>query len=128
MVSEQFSTLLVGNFDEEQGSYSRINAQLTFNLDAIASFVYELRDLFECDSDTHQNLERYQQIIRPNDATLQSQFTLLLLEYLLTQPNQEIIAPPSQIAPAVYICQPVEDALKISAIAHTSGMIAKKTC
>ncbi|MBN3924585.1 GAF domain-containing sensor histidine kinase [Nostoc sp. NMS4] len=113
VVSERFSVLLAGNFDEEQGSYSGINARLTFNLDAIASFVYELRNLFECDSDTHQNLERYQQIIRPNDATLQSQFTLLLLEYFLTQPNQEIIiAPPSPIDPAVYICQPVEDALK----------------
>ncbi|MEH1860006.1 MAG: GAF domain-containing sensor histidine kinase [Nostoc sp.] len=120
VVSEQFSALLVGDFEEEQGSrgaggqglYSEINAQLTFNLEAIASFVCELRHLFECDSYTHQNLERYQQIIRPNDATLQSQFSLLLLEYLLTQPNQEIIAPPSPIGPAVYICQPVEDALK----------------
>ncbi|MEH2188987.1 MAG: ATP-binding protein [Nostoc sp.] len=118
VLSEQFSVLLVGTFEqgsretEGQGIYSEINAQLTFNLEAIASFIYELRDLFECDSYTHQNLERYRQIIRPNDATLQSQFTLLLLEYLLTQPNQEIIAPPSPIGPAVYICQPVEDALK----------------
>ena len=118
VVSEQFSVLLVGTFEqgsretEGQGIYSEINAQLTFNLEAIASFIYELRDLFECDSYTHQNLERYQQIIRPNDATLQSQFTLLLLEYLLTQPNQEIIASPSPVGPAVYICQPVEDALK----------------
>ncbi|WP_442946648.1 GAF domain-containing protein [Nostoc sp. 'Lobaria pulmonaria (5183) cyanobiont'] len=120
VVCEQFSALLVGNFEEEQGSrgageqgiYSALNAQLTFNLEAIASFIYELRDLFECDSYTHQNLERYRQIIRPNDATLQSQFSLLLLEYLLTQPNQEIIADPSPIGPAVYICQPVEDALK----------------
>jgi two-component system, sensor histidine kinase and response regulator len=143
VVSEQFSVLLLGNFDEgeqgsstslrdaarsllprrgtaslsergagEQGIDSALNARLTFNLEAIASFVHELRDLFECDSYTHQNLERYRQIIGPNDATLQSQFSLLLLEYLLTQPNQEIIAPPSPTAPAVYICQPVEDALK----------------
>lgn len=119
VVSEQFSALLVGNFEEgeqgeqrEQGIYSVLNASLTFNLEAIATFVYELRDLFECDSSTHQNLEGYRQIIRPNDAKLQSQFSLLLLEYLLTQPNQEIIAPPSSTGPAVYICQPVEDALK----------------
>ncbi|MFN6464399.1 MAG: GAF domain-containing sensor histidine kinase [Nostoc sp. DedVER02] len=126
VVSEQFSTLLLGNFEQgEQGeqlptqdglnhSYplTGLNAKLTFNLEAIASFMHELRDLFECDSYTHQNLESYRQIIRPNDATLQSQFTLLLLEYLLTQPNQEIIAPPSPTAPSVYICQPVEDALK----------------
>lgn len=81
-------------------------------MEAIASFIYQLRDLFECDSYTYQNLQGYRQIIRPNDATLQSQFSLLLLEYLLTQPNQEIIADPSPIGPAAYICQPVEDALK----------------
>ncbi|MBD2521526.1 GAF domain-containing sensor histidine kinase [Nostoc sp. FACHB-133] len=142
VVSGQFSALLVGTFEEGQGSrgageqgsrgaggqgsggageqeiysplstHSALNARLTFNLEAIASFLYELRDLFECDSYTHQNLERYRQIIGPNDATLQSKFSLLLLEYFLTQPNQEIIAPPSPTAPAVYICQPVEDALK----------------
>ncbi|MBW4424849.1 MAG: GAF domain-containing sensor histidine kinase [Nostoc desertorum CM1-VF14] len=113
VVSEQFSALLVGNLKEgEQGIGSALNAKLTFNLEAIATFVYELRDLFECDSYTRQNLERYHQIVRPNDATLQSQFSLLLLEYLLIQPNQEIITPPSPTAPIVYICQPVEDALK----------------
>ncbi|MBD2563377.1 MULTISPECIES: GAF domain-containing sensor histidine kinase [Nostoc] len=116
VVSEQFSALLIGNLAQgeegEQGIDLALNASLTFNLEAIATFVYELRDLFECDSSTHQNLEGYRQIIRPNDATLQSQFSLLLLEYLLTQPNQEIIAPPSSTAPTVYICQPVEDALK----------------
>jgi two-component system, sensor histidine kinase and response regulator len=88
---------------EKQGIDSALNARLTFNLEAIACFIHELRDLFECDSYTHQNLERDRQIIRPNDATLQSKFSLLLLEYLLTQPNQEIIAPPSPTAPAVYI-------------------------
>ncbi|BBD64654.1 GAF sensor signal transduction histidine kinase [Nostoc commune NIES-4072] len=116
VVSEQFSALLVGNLaqgDEgEQGIDSALNAQLTFNLEAIATFVYELRNLFEYDSSTYQNLEGYRQIIQPNDATLQSQFSLLLLEYLLIQPNQEIIAPPSSTAPTIYICQPVEDALK----------------
>lgn len=116
VVSEQFSALLIGNLAQgEQGEQeinSALNAKLTFNLEAIATFVYELRDLFECDSSTHQNLEGYRQIIRPNDATLQSQFSLLLLEYLLTQPSQEIIAPLSSTAPTVYICQPVEDALK----------------
>ncbi|MEH2423796.1 MAG: hypothetical protein V7K48_23680 [Nostoc sp.] len=83
---------------------------MTFNLEAIAFFVYELRDLFKWDSSTHQNLERDRQIIRDNDATLQSKFLLLLLEYLLTQPNPEIIALPSSIGPAVYICQSVKDA------------------
>jgi two-component system, sensor histidine kinase and response regulator len=131
LVSEGFSALLVGDEGDEgdegeqlatqhsalstQHSLSThlaLNARLTFNIEAIASFVSQLTDLFECNSFTHQNLDRYRQIIKPNDATLQSQFTLLLLEYLLTQPNQEIIPPPSLNEPAVYICQPVEDALK----------------
>ncbi|MEH2071945.1 MAG: GAF domain-containing sensor histidine kinase [Nostoc sp.] len=127
VVSEQFSALLLGNLerderDEEEKLLtdnsqlgtkdSQINTRLTFNLEAIASFVLQLRNLFECSSQTHQNLERYQQVIRLNDATLQSKFTLLLLEYFLTQPNKEIISPPSSMGPAVYICQPVQDALK----------------
>ncbi|MEH2415104.1 hypothetical protein [Nostoc sp.] len=37
---------------------------------------------------------------------------LLLLEYLLTQPNQEIIALPRSTVPTLYICQSVEEALK----------------
>ncbi|MEH1874528.1 GAF domain-containing sensor histidine kinase [Nostoc sp.] len=118
VVSEQFSALLVGNLGQgDEGEQvptqdSALNASLTFNLEAIATFVYELRDLFECDSSTYQNLEGYGQIIRPNDATLQSQFSLLLLEYLLTQPNQEIIAPLSSTAPTVYISDSVQDVLK----------------
>ncbi|WP_138502674.1 GAF domain-containing sensor histidine kinase [Nostoc sp. PA-18-2419] len=127
VVSEQFSALLLGNLERDEGDEeeklltdnsqlgnreSQINTRLTFNLEAIASFVLQLRNLFECSSQTHQNLERYHQVIRLNDATLQSKFTLLLLEYFLTQPNQEIISPPSSTGPAVYICQPVEDALK----------------
>jgi two-component system, sensor histidine kinase and response regulator len=85
---------------------------LTFNLEAIASFISKLRDLFERDSYTHQNLEHYRQILGFNDATLQSKFTLLLLEYLLPQPNEEVTKSPSATKPEVYVCQPVEDALK----------------
>ncbi|MDZ8078230.1 MAG: GAF domain-containing sensor histidine kinase [Nostoc sp. DcaGUA01] len=134
VVSEQFSALLLGNLEadvalasgrvgdrgeqlpaqnsELSTGHSGINATLTFNSEAIASFILQLRDLFECNSNTYQNLERYGQVIRANDSKLQSKFTLLLLEYFLTQPSQEIIPPPSAIGPAVYICQPVEDALK----------------
>ncbi|WP_414569652.1 ATP-binding protein [Nostoc sp. CCY 9925] len=134
VLSEQFSALLLGNLEadvalasgrvgdrgeqlpaqnsELSTGHSGINATLTFNSEAIASFILQLRDLFECNSNTYQNLERYGQVIRANDSKLQSKFTLLLLEYFLTQPSQEIIPPPSAIGPAVYICQPVEDALK----------------
>ncbi|MBD6615056.1 GAF domain-containing sensor histidine kinase [Komarekiella sp. 'clone 1'] len=113
VVSERFSALLVGKIEQrEQEIYSGLNVRLTFNSEAIASFISKLRDLFERDSYTHQNLERYRQILGFNDATLQSKFTLLLLEYLLPRPNEEVTESSSAIKPEVYVCQPVEDALK----------------
>ncbi|MGI8499812.1 MAG: GAF domain-containing sensor histidine kinase [Hassallia sp.] len=141
VVSEQFSALLVGNQEENvgmcvAGSFPDLNnvslpqqengierefipltqnatlyASLTFNSEAIASFISQLKDLFAHDSHTYQHLERYLQIPSLNDATLQGKFTLLLLEYLLPQPNQ-----PSKASDANFnygsTCQPIEDALK----------------
>jgi two-component system, sensor histidine kinase and response regulator len=122
VVAEGFSALLLGNTEQERsplgrvvrepGNYLGLSASLTFNSEAIASFLTKLRDLFGCDSSTHQNLESYRQRIRPNDATLQSKFTLLLLEYLLPLQNGEVAEPPSAVDPEIYLCQPVEDALK----------------
>ncbi|MBW4612024.1 MAG: GAF domain-containing sensor histidine kinase [Desmonostoc vinosum HA7617-LM4] len=123
VVSERFSALLVGKVEAggagEKEIYSEfiaedlaLNARLTFNVEAIASFVINLRDFFEGDSYTHQSLERYRQILQPNDAQLQGEFTLLLLEYLLTLPNQEMITPLDSNQSEVYVCQPIEDALK----------------
>ncbi|BCL38451.1 hypothetical protein NSMS1_48980 [Nostoc sp. MS1] len=92
---------------------TELNASLTFNSEAIASFVLKLRDLFGYDSYTHQHLERYRQILKPNDATLQSQFTLLLLEHLLPQqPQEATVSPTVNNQQEVYACQAVEDALK----------------
>ena len=92
---------------------TEINTSLTFNSEAIASFVSKLRDLFSHDSYTHQHLERYRQLLKPNDATLQSQFTLLLLEHFLPQQNQEATASPSvNNHQEGYACQAVEEALK----------------
>ncbi|MDZ7959117.1 MAG: GAF domain-containing sensor histidine kinase [Aulosira sp. DedQUE10] len=99
------------NIDIPQDS-AELTTRLTFNSEAIASFLLKLRDLFGSDSYTYQNLERYSQILGTNDATLQSQFTLLLLEYLLPQLNQQVDLGQTFNHPHVYICQPVEDALK----------------
>ncbi len=132
VVSEGFNALMVGNPEEDgeegdkgdgEGECSSIpllcadgdsllNVKLTFNIEAIASFLEKLRDLFECNSHTYQKIESYRQILAPNNATLQSQFTLLLLEYLLPQPNQEVTEPLASTIPGVSVCQPVEDALK----------------
>ncbi len=110
LISEGFSALLLGSI--ERSPLGMVAGNLTFNPEAIASFLTKLKDLFRCDSDTHQNLESYRQLIRPNDATLQSQFTLLLLECLLPQQNEDVTEVSSEINPEVYVCQPVEDALK----------------
>ncbi|MBD2362520.1 GAF domain-containing sensor histidine kinase [Anabaena minutissima FACHB-250] len=127
VVSERFSALMVG--EQEQQSLlwetiipsnqvgdnytdSLLYTRLTFDAEAIASFIWKLRDLFGCDSDTYQHLEHYRQIPKPNDPTLQSQFSLLLLEYLLPQPAEELATSTVASLPEIYSCQPVEDALK----------------
>ncbi|NEU76983.1 GAF domain-containing sensor histidine kinase [Hassallia byssoidea VB512170] len=141
VVSEQFSALLVGNQEENvgmcvAGSFPDLNevslpqgenqierefipltpdatlyASLTFNSQAIASFISQLKDLFAHDSHTYQHLERYLQIPSLNDATLQGKFTLLLLEYLLPLQNQFFTASDTNFN-HVSVCQPIEDALK----------------
>ncbi|MGI2906856.1 GAF domain-containing sensor histidine kinase [Tolypothrix sp. VBCCA 56010] len=141
VVSEQFSALLVGNQEENvgmcvAGSFADLNevslpqgenqierefiplspdatlyASLTFNSQAIASFISQLKNLFAHDSHTYQHLERYLQIPSLNDATLQGKFTLLLLEYLLPLQNQFFTASDTNFN-HVSVCQPIEDALK----------------
>ncbi|GAX43089.1 GAF sensor signal transduction histidine kinase [Tolypothrix sp. NIES-4075] len=141
VVSEQFSALLVGNQEENvgmcvAGSFPDLNkvslpqrenqierefipltpdatlyASLTFNSQAIASFISQLKDLFAHDSHTYQHLERYLQIPSLNDATLQGKFTLLLLEYLLPLQNQFFTASDTNFN-HVSVCQPIEDALR----------------
>jgi two-component system sensor histidine kinase/response regulator len=118
LISEGFSALLVGNIENrDQGSrgiekpeiHSTLNASLTFNDEVIASFASKLKNLLGRNSYTYQNLELYQQILAPNNAMLQSKFTILLLEYLVEQPKVEVPEPAS--ATQHYICQAVEDAL-----------------
>lgn len=141
VVSEQFSALLVGNQEENigmcfAGSFANLKnvsstpveneierefipltqnatlyASLTFNSEAIAYFISQLRDLFDPDSHTYQHLERYLQIPSLNDATLQGKFTLFLLEYLLPLQNKFFTASDAKFNYAS-TCQPIEDALK----------------
>ncbi|MEC4813267.1 MAG: GAF domain-containing sensor histidine kinase [Scytonema sp. PMC 1069.18] len=126
IVSKRFSALLVADLldneveqeDKSQGTStisfpesSQFQVNLTFNSEAIACFLSNLKDLFERDSQTYKKLEDYRRIPAPNDATLQSQFTLLLLEYFLPNQNQNVTEV-SSIIPFVSICQPVEQALQ----------------
>jgi two-component system, sensor histidine kinase and response regulator len=119
VVSQGFSALLIGSLTPNvlpQVSLSSsedgvLNAMLTFNQEAIASFLLKLKELFECDSDTHQNLEDYLQTLKPNDAKLQGEFTLLLLEYLLPQSPEQTTTSASSDS-HISGCQVVEDALR----------------
>jgi signal transduction histidine kinase len=129
VVSEQFSALLMGSPEGRWGDEADkgdegvvkatslssqgfvLNIRLTFDPQAIASFVLNLRDLFERDSHTYQKLEQYRQIPAPNDGTLQSQFSLLLLKYFLPQANDEVVESSPPAYPHVSVCQPVEQAL-----------------
>ncbi|WP_427158593.1 GAF domain-containing sensor histidine kinase [Aliinostoc sp. HNIBRCY26] len=127
VVSERFSALLVGeqeqqsqlweeilplSTDGDNSSASLLHTKLTFNLDAIASFISQLQDLFGCDSYTYQHLDNYRQVLQPNDVTLQSQFSLLLLEYFLPHSPSESTTSTLKNVPEFYSCQPIEDALK----------------
>jgi two-component system, sensor histidine kinase and response regulator len=105
------TTLACQSEPEQAKNSSALNMQLTFDPEAIASFVLKLRDLFEPDSHTYQKLEQYRQIPAPNDGTLQSQFSLLLLKYFLPQANDEVVKSSSPTYPHVSVCQPVQHAL-----------------
>ncbi len=124
VVSDGFNGLLVGSLDDSLPALTNHNPELipdepklhvrfTFDSEAIATFLLQLRDLFANNSQTHQNLNNYLQIISSNDATLQSQFTLLLLEQMLAHAEDNLTSSISMQSnyPHVSVCQPVEEAL-----------------
>jgi two-component system sensor histidine kinase/response regulator len=117
VVSAGFSALLIGKLAPQTSDEvsllspydSLIDISLTFDTNAIASFLLELRDLFKSDSQTYIDLSQYGQIA-PNDAGLQGKFTILLLEYFLSLPERAVSEVTlNQLDYSV--CQPVENAL-----------------
>ena len=107
ILSPGFNALLVGNLQPtEAGKNDRVNTSLTFHPDAIALFISQLGELLKCDTHTCQILDQYRREIAANDPTLQSQFTLLLLEYFLPH------SPGSINIESTAICQDIEDSLK----------------
>jgi two-component system, sensor histidine kinase and response regulator len=117
VVSGGFSALLIGELVSCTGNEvglleknnSLIKINLTFEPNAIASFLLKLRNLFKSDSQIHIELSRYSQILAPNDATIQGKFTILLLEYFLSHAGEVSKQPLNQLDYSV--CQPVENAL-----------------
>jgi two-component system sensor histidine kinase/response regulator len=118
VVSQQFSALLLGNLPDgaQQGqsrwdtSLESLHIHFTFNSEAIAGFATRLSELFTANSHIHQNILHYRGMLGANNASYQSKFTILLLQYLLPTISQNTINPHS-IPPEGFTCKPVEDAL-----------------
>ncbi|MEM7579838.1 MAG: GAF domain-containing sensor histidine kinase [Cyanobacteria bacterium P01_A01_bin.80] len=113
VVSSGFSGLLIGlpphPSTDPKFSDLPINTKLTFEPDEIIKFLESLRNVFERDSHIYKTIEEYCQIPAINNATLQSQFTVLLLKHLTTQPNQNQVS--NSTNPQIY-CEHVENALQ----------------
>jgi signal transduction histidine kinase len=87
-----------------------LNVKLTFEPEAIAQFLQQLRDLLEHHPPAQAIIAQYSQVIQPNNTTLQGKFTLMLLSVLAPGTHQN--AQPESIYPYVSVCQPVEEALR----------------
>lgn len=96
-----FNALLLGTQRDDL-----VDTKLTFDISLISLFLKQLEDLFTKDSQTYQDLTHYRQILAPSNTTIQSEFTLLVLEYFLPLADQN----PAQTIDST--CQAVEDALR----------------
>ncbi|MCP6761548.1 MAG: GAF domain-containing sensor histidine kinase [Fischerella sp. CENA71] len=111
VISKGFSALMVGFPEQREDFWEQLDVKLTFSCEAIASFLTKIRDLFTHNSPQQQKIDSFCQLLAPNEVKLQSQFTLLLLDFFLRQPNQEVIQPQASTTPVASVCQPVENAL-----------------
>lgn len=114
VVSESFSALLLAQPDETpvldwQPPTPLCCIDLSFAPEAIAAFLTQLLDALPEKSSWHQLLQQAQQGLKPNDAVVQSEFTLQLVE-VLTEPRQAGQEIPFFVSGSV--CKPVEDALR----------------
>ena len=115
LVSEQFSGLVVATQRLEEISWEDPDDKLyqvglTFAPEAIAEFLALLSSFLKDHSIAEQSLQEASEILRPNDANLQSEFTLSLLEIITEE--RENISSQDTIYPFVSVCQPVHEALK----------------
>lgn len=117
LVSERFSAMLVakqvgGTGDSETVNLSNsqfLEVGLTFDPAAIAAFLNQLGSLLPHNPRACETLFQASKIIRPNDATIQSEFTLLLLETISFDGQED--ASTKTDYPHVWVCQPVQEAL-----------------
>ncbi|AFZ01940.1 GAF domain-containing protein [Calothrix sp. PCC 6303] len=122
VVSPGFNGLLRGEIEEDYLNSTSIGIEidrenipmlassLMFDVNAIASFILELKNLFSLNSQISQNLEYHHRQLAPNDAQIQERFTLLLLSSLLT-PEIESSPNKNNSNASGSVCAPIEAAL-----------------
>ncbi|MFB2933756.1 ATP-binding protein [Aerosakkonemataceae cyanobacterium BLCC-F154] len=115
LVSEQFSGLMVATQRLEEVSWEDpedklYQVGLTFAPEAIAAFLTQLSTFLKDHPLAEQTFQQASQILRPNDANLQSDFTLSLLDIITEESKKN--SSPDPIYPFVSVCQPVHEALK----------------
>ncbi|MFB2980346.1 ATP-binding protein [Microseira sp. BLCC-F43] len=116
LVSQRFSALLLGTACESQPldcpnpQQKCYHVGLSFAPEAIAAFVSQLTSLLNNSPIAAETLKQANRILQPNDASLQSEFTLSLLEILASDTSFEPTLETDY--PYVSVCQPVQDALR----------------
>jgi two-component system, sensor histidine kinase and response regulator len=115
LVSERFSALLVGSAVEVEvlgwqatPTGTKYQVGLTFESKAIAQFLSWLNPLLKQTAIAKSTLKQTSHILKPNDPSLQSEFTLCLLEIIAQEDPESIETEYSYPA----VCQPVQDALR----------------
>ena len=121
---EKFSLLLSKEFNVLVLTGEKLSAQtpegeeidvgLTFETEALSNFCEQLSSISNLSGDRLTQIELASRNLQPNNAKIQSQFTLSLLEFFSASSvsDREISPITSQAEyPAVSICQPIENAL-----------------
>ena len=118
VVSERFSALLLGEREEpeplvgDDAQLTPYKVGLTFESEAIASFLTQLAHELENHPVASNLLNIAQTSREPNDAAIQSEFTLSLIEVLSSGETNDSPLPDSA-SPPIFVCQPlVEEALR----------------
>ncbi len=114
VVSERFSALLVGErqepepLDGDDAKPILYQVGLTFEPEAIASFLTQLAHQLGNHPPAQKLLKLAQASLQPNDAAIQSEFTLSLLEILSSAESSESV-PSEPTHSQVAVCKPFLD-------------------
>jgi len=116
VASERFNALLSGTRVPDRDRDGQVfqsapyQVELTFDPDAIATFLSQLSQHLKQHPKILSILARARWLLRPNDASVQSEFTLQLIDLLTA--NGSILPGTEALYPSVSVCQPVEEALR----------------